>query len=76
MSQVKVGTVVSNKMQKTAVIKVETKTKHPLYKKMITKSKKIKARDDLGVKIGQIVKIAETRPTAKDVHFKIMEVIE
>ena len=76
MPQVKIGTVLSDKMQKTIVVKVEMKTKHPLYKKIITRSKKIKARDDLGAKVGQTVKITETRPIAKNVNFKVTEVIK
>ena len=76
MPQVKIGTVLSDKMQKTIVVKVEMKTKHPLYKKIITRSKKIKARDDLGAKVGQTVKITETKPIAKNVNFKVTEVIK
>jgi len=76
MPQVKIGTVLSDKMQKTIVVKVEMKTKHPLYKKIITRSKKIKARNDLGAKVGQSVKITETRPIAKNVNFKVTEVIK
>lgn len=73
--QVKFGIVVSNKMEKTAIVKVDTSIKHPLYKKMIVKSKKIKARNELEAKVGQKVKIVETKPFAKDVHFKIEQVI-
>lgn len=76
MPQVKVGTVVSTKSQKTVTVKVSTRTRHPLYKKLITKSKKFKARDDIGVKVGQKVKIIETRPMSKDVHFKVLEVLD
>ena len=76
MPQIKIGTVLSDKMQKTIVVKVEMKTKHPLYKKIITRSKKIKARNDLGAKVGQTVKITETRPIAKNVNFKVTEVIK
>ncbi len=76
MPQVKVGTVVSGKMQKTVVVKVVTKTMHPIYKKIITKNKKIKARDELGAKVGQKVKILGTKPFAKNVHFKTMEQIK
>ena len=76
MPQVKIGTVLSDKMQKTIVVKVEMKTKHPLYKKIITRSKKIKARNDLGAKVGQTVKITETRPIAKNANFKVTEVIK
>lgn len=76
MPQVKVGIVVSNKMQRTVVVEVETRVKHALYKKIITRSKKIKARDEIGVKVGQKVKISEVKPIAKNVNFKIMEVIK
>lgn len=72
----KVGTVISNKMQKTVVVKVTTMVKHALYKKRIKRTKNFKASDDIGVQVGQKVKIVETRPIAKDVHFKVMEVIE
>ncbi|MEK9146852.1 MAG: 30S ribosomal protein S17 [Patescibacteria group bacterium] len=72
----KTGTVTSTKMAKTAVVAVTTYRKHPLYKKQIKKTTNFKAHDDLGVKVGQKVKIAETRPISHDVHFKILEVIE
>ena len=76
MAQVKVGIVESIKMQKTIVVKVESKVKHPLYKKLIKRSKKIKAHDGVGVSTGDKVKIVETKPISKDVNFKIMEVIK
>ena len=74
MPQIKTGVVVSNKMQKTVVVKVSTKVKHRLYKKLITKTKKFKAHDEIGVNLGQKVKIIETKPISKDIHFKVMEV--
>ena len=70
------GIIVSNKMQKTVVVKIEMRAKHPLYKKIITRSKKIKARDELGAKVGQMVKISEVKPISKSVNFKVMEVIK
>ena len=73
MPQVKEGVVVSNKMKKTVVVKVNMKVRHPLYKKIIVKSKKFKARDEIGVALGQKVKIIETKPFSKDVHFKILK---
>jgi len=76
MSQVKMGIVISNKMQKTVVVKVSAKVRHPLYKKLITKTKKFKARNDLEVRVGQKVKIVETKPISKDIHFKVVEVLE
>lgn len=75
MSQFKIGTVISNKMQKTIVVKVDMPKKHPLYKKLIKKSKKIKVHDELDAKIGQKVKIIETKPISKDVHFETLEVL-
>ena len=73
MPQVKEGVVVSAKMNKTVVVKVNMKVKHPLYKKIIVKSKKFKARDEIGVALGQKDKIVETKPFSKDVHFKILK---
>ncbi len=75
MSHVEVGTVVSAKMSKTVVVKVQRKVKHPLYKKQVTRTKKFKVHDEIGVVSGQKVKIVETKPISKSVHFKVMEVI-
>lgn len=75
MPQSKVGTVSSTKMQKTVVVKVTEKVKHPFYKKLITKTTKYKAHDENGVKVGQKVKIVETKPISKQVHFKVEEVL-
>lgn len=76
MPQVKIGTVISTKMAKTVVVKVTSQVKHPLYKKMIKKSKKFKAQDNTGVSTGQTVKIIQTRPISKGIHFKVMEVLK
>lgn len=76
MAQVKTGIVVSDKMTSTVVIKTTAKIKHPLYKKQMTKYKKFKAQNVKGVKTGDIVKIIETKPISKTVHFKILEVIK
>ncbi len=76
MPQIKIGTVISNKMSKTIVVKVVSRVKHPLYKKMVTKTKNFKARDELALQIGQQVKIVETRPISKDIHFKVLEVVK
>jgi len=73
MAQVKFGKVVSAKMNKTAVVEVHYRVKHALYKKQINKTKKFKARDEIGVKAGDLVKIEETTPFSKEVHFKIVE---
>jgi small subunit ribosomal protein S17 len=76
MAQIKVGLVKSTKMQKTVVVKVESMVKHPLYKKLIKRSKKIKAHDEIGVRTGDKVKIVETKPISKGVNFKVMEVVK
>jgi small subunit ribosomal protein S17 len=70
-----VGKVVGLGMQKTAVVQIERLVVHPLYKKRIRKAKKYKAHDDLGVSVGDVVKIESCRPISKDKHFKIKEVI-
>ena len=76
MPQIKEGTVSSNKMKNTVVVKVDSTIKHPLYKKLIARSKKIKAHDEIGVKIGQKVKIIESKPISGDVHFKVVEKVD
>lgn len=76
MAKIFTGQVISNKMTKTVVVKISTKVKHPLYGKLINRTSKIKAHDDMAAQIGQTVKIVETKPVSKDVHFKVFEVIK
>ena len=76
MPQIKIGKIISNKMPNTVVVEVEMLVKHPLYKKTIKRTRKFKAHYEQGSQIGQSVKIIETRPIAKDVHFKVLEVIK
>jgi len=71
------GKVVSDKMDKTIVVLVTEKKPHPLYKKTVTKSKKIKAHDESNeAKIGDVVEIMETRPLSKDKYFRLSRIIE
>jgi small subunit ribosomal protein S17 len=71
-----IGTVVSDKMQKTAVVAVERYTKHPKYGKFITSTKKYKAHNEDDVfKTGDRVEIQETRPLSKDKNFTITKKI-
>lgn len=71
------GRVVSDKMEKTIVVKVETFKKHPLYKKNVLSTMKIKAHDENSqAKIGDLVKIMETRPLSSTKRFRLVEVIE
>ncbi len=71
------GRVVSDKMDKTITVVVETKRNHPVYGKRINYSKKYKAHDENNsAKIGDIVRIMETRPLSKDKHFRLVEIVE
>ncbi len=67
------GKVTSTKMEKTVVVIVERRWRHPLYKKIIKRNKKYLAHDDLGVSIGDTVIIAETKPISKRKKWKIVE---
>ena len=69
------GIIISDKMAKTAIVMVERKTRHPLYGKIISKKKKIHARNEIGAKIGQVVRIIQVKPLAKTVSFKILEIV-
>ncbi|ELK20892.1 30S ribosomal protein S17 [Anoxybacillus flavithermus TNO-09.006] len=72
-----VGRVVSDKMDKTITVLVETYKKHPLYGKRVKYSKKYKAHDENNVaKVGDIVKIMETRPLSATKRFRLVEVVE
>ncbi|MEL6751610.1 MAG: 30S ribosomal protein S17 [Pseudomonadota bacterium] len=68
------GTVVSDKNDKTVVVKVERRFKHPLFKKTVRRSKNYKAHDEANVKkVGDMVSIEETRPISKDKCWKVIE---
>ncbi|MCM0082693.1 30S ribosomal protein S17 [Geomonas sp. Red32] len=72
-----IGIVVSDKMEKTAVVKVDRLVKHPVYNKYIKRSAKYKAHDEVNAaKIGDKVLIVETRPMSKDKRWKIRQIIE
>jgi len=72
-----VGTVVSDKMQKTVIVRVTRLSKHPKYGKIVKIYNKFKAHDEKKVaKIGDTVRIVETKPLSKDKHFRVVEVIQ
>ncbi|NWF77133.1 MAG: 30S ribosomal protein S17 [Chloroflexi bacterium] len=74
--KVREGVVVSDKMDKTVVVAVETSKVHPLYKKAISVTKKYKAHDENNAcKIGDKVKIVETRPLSKEKRWRVMEIV-
>lgn len=71
------GRVVSDKMDKTITVVVETKRNHPVYGKRVNYSKKYKAHDEENkAKEGDIVQIMETRPLSKDKHFRLIKIVE
>lgn len=73
----RVGDVISDKMDKTIVVTVERTTRHPLYGKIIRKTKKYKAHDAGNeCKVGDKVKIMETRPLSKDKRWRLVEILE
>jgi small subunit ribosomal protein S17 len=75
--KVQVGKVVSNKMEKTIVVAIETYKNHSLYHKRIKVTKKFKAHDENNdAKIGDVVKIMETRPISKDKRWRLVEIVE
>lgn len=72
-----VGRVVSNKMDKTAVVSVTITKRHPLYEKVIRRNKKYKAHDENNeARVGDLVRIEECRPLSKEKRFRIIEWIE
>ena len=77
LRKTRVGKVVSNKMDKTIVVAIQDNVKHPLYKKIIKRTIKLKAHDEQNVcNIGDRVEIMETRPLSKDKRSRLVEVIE
>ena len=72
-----VGTVVSDKMEKTVVVAIERRMAHPVYGKMMTRTKKLKAHDEENsAKAGDTVRIMETRPLSKDKRWRVVEIVE
>ena len=73
----KVGRVVSDKMEKTVVVAVDYLKPHPLYRKTIRKTNKFHAHDETNqCKIGDVVRIGETRPISKNKHWEVLEIVK
>ncbi len=71
------GRIVSDKMDKTVVVEVETTRSHPLYGRRVKYSKRLKAHDENNqCKVGDIVEVMETRPLSKDKHFRVVRIVE
>ena len=77
LRKTRVGKVVSDKMDKTIVVAIADNVKHPLYKKIIKRTVKLKAHDEENAcGIGDKVQVMETRPLSKDKHWRVVEIIE
>ena len=77
MRKTAVGKVVSNKMDKTVVVAIEDSVKHPLYKKIIKRTVRLKAHDENDeCTIGDRVRVMETRPISKEKRWRLVEIIE
>ena len=75
--QQKVGRVMSDKMQKTIVVAVETIKRHPIYKRTYKETTRFKAHDEHNsARIGDVVRIEETRPLSKDKRWRLVEILE
>ncbi|EOS27092.1 MAG: 30S ribosomal protein S17 [Lachnospiraceae bacterium] len=77
LRKTRTGVVVSDKMNKTIVVAVRDNVRHPLYNKIVKKTYKLKAHDENNeCKIGDTVKVMETRPLSKDKRWRLVEIIE
>lgn len=77
LRKTRVGVVVSDKMQKTIVVAVKDNVRHPLYKKIVKRTYKLKAHDENNdCRIGDTVKVMETRPLSKDKRWRLVEIVE
>ena len=77
LRKVMIGTVVSDKMDKTVVVSVQTNVKHKIYGKIMKRTYKLKAHDEENAcKVGDRVKVMETRPLSKDKRWRIVDIVE
>jgi small subunit ribosomal protein S17 len=70
------GVVTSNKMQKTVVVEITRSYRHPLYKKVVHRSKRVKAHDEIGCQIGDKVQIVESRPLSRDKRWVVEAIVK
>ena len=77
MRKERVGVVVSDKMDKTIVVEIRTRVKHPLYGKIMNRTVKLKAHDENNeCGVGDTVRVMETRPLSKEKHWRLVEIVE
>ena len=77
LRKTRIGKVTSDKMDKTIVVAIENHVNHPLYKKVVKRTYKLKAHDENNeCRIGDTVKVMETRPLSKDKRWRLVEIVE
>ena len=77
MRKERIGVVVSDKMDKTIVVAIRTRVKHPLYGKIMNRTTKLKAHDENNeCGVGDTVRVMETRPLSKEKHWRLVEIVE
>jgi len=77
LRKTRIGKVTSDKMDKTIVVAIENHVKHPLYKKIVKDTYKLKAHDENNeCRVGDTVKVMETRPLSKDKRWRLVEIVE
>jgi small subunit ribosomal protein S17 len=74
--KIRMGIVTSDKMEKTVTVSLVRRFAHPVYGKQVTRTKKVKARNEHDAKVGDTVRIMETRPLAKTVNWRVTEIVE
>ncbi len=75
--KMRIGLVVSDKMDKTVVVRIDRRMPHPQYGKMVTRTRRLKAHDEENsAKVGDTVRIMETRPLSKDKRWRVVEIVE
>lgn len=74
--KVRQGVVVSNKMEKTVVVMIESRVQHPLYGKIVRRTSKFKAHDTVSCDVGDKVEIMETRPISKEIRWRVTRIVE
>ena len=76
LEKLQTGIVVSNKMDKTVVVRIQRQVQHPLYRKTVLRSEKFKAHDEMQCDVGDRVEITETRPISKEKRWRVSKIIE
>ena len=75
--KLRIGLVVSDKMEKTVIVRIDRRMPHPQYGKMVTRTRRLKAHDEENsAKVGDTVRIMETRPLSKDKRWRVVEIVE